>query len=326
MGIGNVSKTNALVTAANRLKAETDAVNYDQPTEMYYDPNGADAEMEAIRPEMYKNGAVIASDITTKMHRHMRKKFPPYGLISKENEIVAVGDKWTYVPKPLTRFADYTELYAAFSYSSLHFTTELYRLPNHLSGPYKSLELLVKRAHEAQPAEARYESTANFFWSGFNIAALMTIGALAGINSLYKSSVEEPQRDRFVSLAKGSMCLVSPIAEDNIWRLGAYNRAIGAEVHTYADNIQQNYKVPAFNANLLKIVSNLDDPLAYVDYIKSPEQLIDPRMSRKVGALAVPYATQTCLGAVKFSGVEPAISVVWNWLIEPFADLRYHEV
>lgn len=313
----------ALGPAARALKAKIDAGGYEPSAEMYDDPTlleNADVMMGAIRPEMYEIGAVIGSDITIKMYDRMREMFPPYGLICADKERMLVGGEWTYVPKPLTQVANYKELDGAFSRSSLYFITtpELYRLPKHLSSPHKRLEFLVQRAHEAYPTLESYESTAKFLWSGYNTAVSMTIGAYAGINSLYKSSVDMPERARFMSLAARSMCLVSPIGADNIDRINAYRRAI--EAQTVVDSQEG---VPVINPNLLMFVPDLESEAAYVDYVKPPKKLIDPRTSRQVGAIAVSNPTLTCLGTVKFPGVEIASRVVWNWVLEPFADLRY---
>ncbi|HSX33867.1 MAG TPA: hypothetical protein VLF91_06045 [Candidatus Saccharimonadales bacterium] len=181
----------------------------------------------------------------------------------------------------------------------------------------------MERAHHARPDEERYESTAKFLWSGYNTAVDMTIGAFAGVNSLYKSSVDTPQREKFSALAKRSMCLVSPIAADNIGRIDAYRRAIEAQIYTDADNIKRKDKVPAINPNILMFVPDLEAETAYVDYTKPPKRLIDPRTSTQVGALAVRHPTLACLGTIKFPGVEIASRLMWDWVLEPFVDLRY---
>jgi hypothetical protein len=119
------------------------------------------------------------------------------------------------------------------------------------------------------------------------------------------------------------MCLVSPIGADNIGRIDPYRRAIEAQVYEDADNIRPKDKVAAINPNILMFVPDLESDTAYVDYLVPPKKLIDPRTSKRVGAIAVTHPTLTCLATVKFPGVEIASRVMWDWVLEPFADLRY---
>lgn len=313
----------ALGPAARELKTTIEAGGYKPPAEMYDDPAlsiSAESMMAAIRPEMYEIGAVIGSDMTIAMRERMSAQFPPYGLISSRQGRVSKDGQRVLAPTPLTSVADYEELDAAFLRSSWYFIDNLYRLPECLEEPHERLKLLVQRAHQAHPKERRYESTGRFMWSGYNTATGLTIAALAGVSSLYKSSVETPGRGKYVSLAERSMCLVSPIAADNIQRIEYYRRAIQARL----DGAKRpKDTVVVINPNILAFVPDLESAGAYVDYIKPPKRLIDPRTSQQVGAVAIPYPTLACLGTVKFPGVEIASRLVWDWVLEPFADLRY---
>lgn len=70
--------------------------------------------------------------------------------------------------------------------------------------------------------------------------------------------------------------LVYPLALDNIDKLRPYQRATLAKTYCSKNDKVKDDDPFAFNPNLLKLVGDIDDPKAYVDFLQKPGEFIDP--------------------------------------------------
>ena len=288
---------------ARQTKAALESGNYSPPAVVAIDPRKPDA----IRREMYTLSAVIGGDMVTQMQDRQIAGPPYFGLTDREGT-------------PYARMRSYDDdIHYAMEDTVHHFINRQYELPEVYRPGFERLSNVLAAVYKVFPEVQHLgQGPRGFIQAGMATAVSQSVGAHAGIEALLKTTGNDISRERFRELAGKSMNLVYPIATDNIAHLQPYQNAIA--LINEENSVLPPYK---YDARLLKLTHDINDPRAKVDFIKSPDQFIDPETGQKIGEIALFSETLTCPGTVKFPDVDVATTVMWNWTSDIVADTRY---
>lgn len=298
---------------ARELEASLSNGSYIAPTHDAWQDD-PDAHINQIRPEMYAIGALICADAIDKFNKEQITDDYPFGLTNSKGESATELDKLVGIREAMIDTFDV-------------FTEKKYQVPPHLVPAARRLEHLIKAARQVVPEHnGRYKGSRYFMLAGYNTAIYTSLGAQVGISALLETSGggDSLDAERFSRISNNSLRkLAFPIALDNIEKLRPYERALFTKTH-YAKSDKINDDSPfVFNPNLLELVGDIDNPKAHVDFLKAPNEFIDPRYRSKIKNIETSGQTLTCPGSVKLPGYDVAIKTIWEWTTKIYSHFRY---